>query len=145
MEMGKAKAGTVLVIDDDPFACQLLSQFLSLRGFSVRTAGSGPEAFQKIREEEPQVIILDMYMPGMSGEEVFRSLRKRGYRGEVIVLTAGQDQNLLQEMLRQGAMDVMRKPVHLSQLALAIETGVAFHGDPSAAHRRRTGRGRWVR
>ncbi len=60
-----------------------------------------------VKQEQPQSIILDLYMPDMNGLEVLRQLRSQEYRGGVIVLTASQVEKLLQEMLELGSVDVM--------------------------------------
>ena len=93
----------VLVVDDELITRSLVSDFLSLRGFRVRTAQDGPEALALVEQERPDMIVLDMYMPGMNGVEVLRELRtKKNYTGGVVALTASQDEKLLQETLELG-------------------------------------------
>lgn len=118
-----AAMDSILVVDDEPPICELLQRFLSLRGYRVRAANDGPQALASVEQEVPQLIVLDMNMPGMNGVEVLRKLRERKYAGGVILLTTGQDDNLLQEALDLGSVDVMGKPVDLERLALAIQVG----------------------
>ncbi|WP_447974849.1 response regulator [Nitrospira sp. Kam-Ns4a] len=131
---------SVLVVDDEPMIGSLLAQFLSLRGYRVRTATDGQAALALVGQEAPRITILDMYMPGMNGVEVLRALRATGYAGGVIVLTASQDEKLLQEMLDLGSVDVMGKPVDLERLAVAIEVALVLSlgpddGPPAGARR----------
>jgi len=118
-----AAADSILVVDDDLQICELLQRFLSLRGYRVRAAQDGPQALAAVEQEVPQLLVLDMNMPGMNGVEVLRKLRAKQYAGGVILLTTAQDDKLLQEALDLGSVDVMGKPVDLERLALAIQVG----------------------
>jgi len=113
----------ILVVDDEPQIRDLLKRFLSLRGYKVQVAYAGQQALTMVEQETPQLIVLDMNMPGMNGVEVLRQLRERKFTGGVILLTASQDDKLLQEALDLGSVDVMGKPVDLERLALAIQVG----------------------
>jgi CheY-like chemotaxis protein len=118
-----AALDSILVVDDEAPVCELLHRFLSLRGYRVRAVNDGPQALAAVEQEVPQLIVLDMNMPGMNGVEVLRKLRERKYAGGVILLTTGQDDKLLEEALDLGSVDVMGKPVDLERLALAIQVG----------------------
>ena len=118
---------SILVVDDEPSVRDLLSEFLTQRGYQVRTAENGLEALTLAREEHPQMVILDLYMPGMNGVEVLRALQSQHYTGGVVALTASQDEKLLQEMLELGAVDVIGKPVDLERLALVIKVSSILH------------------
>ncbi len=113
----------ILVVDDEPQIRDLLKRFLSLRGYKVRVASDGQQALTMVEQEAPQLIVLDVYMPGINGVEVLRQLRRRKFTGGVILLTGSQDDKLLQEALDLGSVDVMGKPVDLERLALAIQVG----------------------
>lgn len=116
----------VLVVDDEEMVCSLLQQYLTLKGYRVRVAKNGQEALTLVAEEPPQMIILDMYMPGMNGVEVLKELRARQYQGGVVALTASQDERLLQQTLDLGSVDVMAKPVDLERLDLVLQVGIAM-------------------
>lgn len=118
-----AAMDSILVVDDEPPICELLQRFLSLRGYRVRVANDGPQALAAVDQEAPQLLVLDMNMPGMNGVEVLRKLREKKYAGGVILLTTGQDDKLLEEALDLGSVDVMGKPVDLERMALAIQVG----------------------
>jgi DNA-binding response OmpR family regulator len=121
------EADSILVVDDEAMVRGLLSEYLSLRGYRVRTAQNGPEALASVGQYRPRLVILDLYMPGMNGVEVLRELRNKGrYDGAVIVLSASQDEKLLQETLALGSVDIMSKPVDLERLLLAIQVGLVL-------------------
>lgn len=111
---------SILILDDEAMVSSLLAQFLGRRGYRVRTAANGREALALVEQEIPQMIVLDMYMPGMNGLEVLRALRDRQYPNGVIALTASQDVPLLKEALDLGAFDVLSKPVDLRQVELMV-------------------------
>ena len=120
---------TIMVVDDEPMVRNLLSQFLTLRGYRVRAAKDGPDALALLKQEHPQLIILDVYMPSMNGVEVLRQLRGNDYKGSVIALSASQDEQLLQEMLELGSVDIMRKPVDLERLAVMVEVSLVMKNE----------------
>jgi len=72
---------TILVVDDEPLVRDLLVQFLSLRGYRALGVKDGPEALSMVEQAPPDLILLDLFMPGMDGVEVLRQLRQREYTG----------------------------------------------------------------
>ena len=68
----------------------------------------------------PDLILLDLHMPGMTGIDVLKELKSHHYAGGVIALSGSQDRALLQEMFRLGAVDVIGKPVDLQRLGLVV-------------------------
>ncbi|HEX9285353.1 MAG TPA: response regulator, partial [Nitrospirales bacterium] len=124
-EKGKPGAKSVLVVDDESQTCDLISQYLTTRGYRVRTAPDGPTALSLVEQERPHFIILDMALPGMNGLELLRQLRAKQwqYKGGVLALTGKQDESVLQGMMELGAVDVMGKPVDLGRLELAVQLG----------------------
>lgn len=115
---------TILIVDDEPQVRDMISQFLTRRGYRVRVAPDGPTALALVAQECPHLIMTDMYMPGMTGLDLVRELRAKQYTGGILMLTAGHDEKALQEVLDLGATDVISKPVDLERLILAI--GVAL-------------------
>jgi CheY-like chemotaxis protein len=114
------KKGQILVVDDEPTLCSMLAKRLSMQGFDVRTANTGAQALASIEKSRPRLMLLDMYMPEMSGIEVIRTLRGRGDMLPIVVVTASRDQALLDECLKLGSFDVISKPVDLDYLDMAI-------------------------
>ena len=119
-----AEEGAILVVDDEPQIRDVLAQSLTRLGYRVRAASNGPEALASVEQEKPALIILDMYMPGMNGNEVLKQLRKMMYKNAVILLTASQDQQVLKEAWELGVLDVMGKPLDLERLALIVRLGL---------------------
>jgi DNA-binding response OmpR family regulator len=115
-----AEAATVLVVDDEPEIGELVGEFLERRGYRVKTATNGEDALALVKKEPPDLMLLDIYMPGMNGVDVLRRLKAQQSTVGVIMLTASQEETLLQEALDLGAFDVLSKPVNLDQLELAV-------------------------
>jgi CheY-like chemotaxis protein len=111
---------TILIVDDEPEIRELVGEFLGRRGYRIATASNGEEALALVAKEPPDLILLDIYMPGINGIEVLRRLARSHPSVGVIMLTASQEEPLLQEALDLGALDVLSKPVDLKQLELAV-------------------------
>src|SRR5229473_3468576 len=115
------EAGSILVVDDEPQIRDLLRKFLSARGYQVRVAADGQQALALVDQKSPDIIVLDVNMPGMNGIEVLKRLRAKNYAGGVMFLTSSQDEMLLQEGLELGSVDILGKPVDLERLELTIQ------------------------
>lgn len=112
---------SILVVDDETMVRELLSRFLALRGYQVQSAVNGPEAIAMIGESKPDVVVLDLLLPDMSGIEVLRLLRKKEYAGGVILLTGNHNEELLEEAWALGPQEVLGKPVDLERLLTAVQ------------------------
>ena len=121
---GTQNGRTILVADDERQICEMLAKFLTSRGFRVHTAQDGPSALALAELERPQLIVLDIHMPGMSGVEVLRRLRAKHYAGGVMMLTGSEDNALLKEALDLGSIDIIGKPADLERIGLAIEVSL---------------------
>ncbi|MDD9158116.1 response regulator [Aliivibrio sp. S4TY2] len=116
----------LLVADDEPVNLQVLSSFLKLEGYRVKTANDGPETLQVLKEEKPELLLLDVMMPGMSGYEVCQSLRQEYNHSQlpIIMLTA---LNQTQDRVRgfeSGANDYLSKPFNKQELAARIKAHI---------------------
>lgn len=111
----------VLVVDDDPLVCDLLVQFLSLRGYRAVGVKNGVDALKMVEDGPPDAILLDLIMPGMSGVEVLRSLREKEYQGTIIIMTGSHNEELLEEAWALGPQEVLVKPIDLERLLTAIQ------------------------
>jgi CheY-like chemotaxis protein len=112
---------TILVVDDEPLVRDLLVQFLSLRGYRALGVKDGPEALSMVEQAPPDLILLDLLMPGMDGVEVLRQLRQREYTGGVIIITGSHDEERLDEAWAVGPQEVIGKPIDLEQLLTSIQ------------------------
>jgi DNA-binding response OmpR family regulator len=106
----------VLVVDDEVFIRELVEEYLALHGYQVFTAAGGREAIEKFEAESPEVILLDIRMPGMSGIEALRKIKDTGRNVFVVMLSAFGDFETVQEALRAGANCYMEKPFALERL-----------------------------
>ena len=93
---------TVLVVDDEQLVRDLLVQFLSLRGYRALGVKEGPEAISMVEQTSPDLILLDLMLPGMNGVEVLRRLRDKHFNGAIIIVTGSYDEELLQDAWSRG-------------------------------------------
>lgn len=116
----RARPGAVLVVDDDPAIRRSLERGLRLSGFRVRTAEDGRTALDAIRETRPDVLVLDVSMPGMSGIEVCARLRDDGQDLPVLMLSALDETADRIAGLQAGGDDYLVKPFALQELVLRL-------------------------
>ena len=100
----------VLAVDDNPVFLNLLEDILKRKGYeNVRTSTSGKEALNLIKEDPPNLVLLDMKMPEMDGIETLKEIRKINPDLKVIMLTAVDSANLEREAREIGVSDFLRK------------------------------------
>jgi CheY-like chemotaxis protein len=112
---------TILVVDDEPLIRDLLVQFLSLRGYRAIGVKDGSDALAMVEQAPPDLILLDLFLPGMDGAEALRQLRQRDYAGGVILITGSHDEDTLDEAWALGPQEVIGKPIDLEQLLTSIQ------------------------
>jgi two-component system phosphate regulon response regulator PhoB len=112
----------VLVVDDEPDITALVAYHLAKAGYRVSTAASGTEALRAAREERPDLVILDLMLPGRSGFDVLAELRAQAETKEmgVILLTARKDEPDRIKGLSLGADDYLAKPFSPQELVLRV-------------------------
>lgn len=117
-------ADKILIVDDSEESLKLLSGILIAEGFDVRPADSGELALAAVSVSPPDLILLDMRMPGMNGLEVFRRLKSRPESRDipVIFLSASHDFEDRLESLESGAVDFLNKPFHREELLARLKT-----------------------
>ena len=113
----------VLVVDDDPQIRRILERMLVGSSYEVRTAGDGVAALSQVKEDPPDLVILDIMMPGMSGIEVCRQIRETnpGLPIQVLMLSAKDSQADRRRALEYGANDYVTKPFHIASLVRKIQ------------------------
>lgn len=113
----------ILIIDDERDFVETLSFSLESQGFAVSHAPDGPSGIEKLKGEKPDLIILDLMMPGMDGYEVAKKLRadNSASRIPIIVLTAAVTPNLNQKVCQIQAVDCVTKPCDLEDLTGRIK------------------------
>ncbi|TMD39467.1 MAG: response regulator transcription factor [Chloroflexi bacterium] len=112
---------TVLVVDDEPQIVQLVRDYLEHGGFKVLTAADGSAALRTASTQRPDLIILDLGLPGMDGLDVTRSLRRNG-EVPIIMLTARTDESDKLVGLELGADDYMTKPFSPKELVARVRS-----------------------
>jgi two-component system alkaline phosphatase synthesis response regulator PhoP len=124
---------TVLVADDQPHIVRLIQVNLEKVGYRVVTASDGLEALRKVREEIPDLVILDVIMPHKDGFEVLREIKRDPGLAEVpvIMLTVKTQNADIVEGLREGAEMYLPKPFHPKELVSLIRR--ALEGGPEDA------------
>lgn len=111
----------ILVVDDTPDNCLLIQAILQDEGYQVELADSGKEALRIIEQSPPDLVLLDVMMPGMDGYEVTRRIRANASLPFMpILLTTAYDQPSVAQGLDTGADDFIRKPVHFDELLARV-------------------------
>jgi two-component system OmpR family response regulator len=113
-------AAKVLVVDDEPNIRELLSEALELNGFAVRTACDGRQALAEVALDRPDIIVLDVMMPGLDGFTVARKLREAGDNPMMLFLTARDTVSDRIAGLTAGGDDYVTKPFSLEEVVLRL-------------------------
>ena len=119
-----ADQGFLLIVDDDEMHRDMLSRRLERKGYRVSVAEGGLQALQLVEKSDLDLVLLDIQMPGMSGMEVLKSLRKTNSPNElpVIMVTARSQSEDIVEALQEGANDYITKPIDLLVALARIQT-----------------------
>ena len=115
--MRKAK---IMVVDDEHLIRWSLEQNLRKQGYEVLTAGNGEDALKLVREEQPELVLLDIHMPGISGLEVLEKTKEFDDEIIVIMVTAHGGLETAVNAMRMGAYDYINKPFNLDEMAIVI-------------------------
>lgn len=112
----------VLIIEDDPMVEMINSQFVTKNeGFSIAgTCRNGQEALDYLKNNEVDLILLDVYMPVMDGRETLRRLREMNVCAEVIMVTAANDSTTIEETFQYGVLDYLIKPFTFERFSLSL-------------------------
>ena len=126
----------ILVVDDEPDITALVAYHLAKAGYRVSTAADGHDALRSAREERPDVVVLDLMLPGMSGYEVLQELRRSEETAHVgvILLTARREEVDRVRGLRLGADDYLVKPFSPDELALRVTALLRRLAAPAVSH-----------
>jgi DNA-binding NtrC family response regulator len=111
----------VLVIDDDPGVRDYMEALVSRQGYDVTAVADGEQALLSLESTQPDLVTLDVVLPGMDGLETLSELKKRLPHVPVVMLSGhGQARNIV-EAMRLGASDFLRKPFEVEELELAFQ------------------------
>ena len=115
---------SILLVDDDVAFRQVMTGELKRLNFEVAAAGSGEEGLKRIAEQEPDIVLLDLQMPGISGLETLKAIRESNPGVEVIMLTGHGSIDTAIESIRAGAFDYVVKPCPLDELEVRIQRAI---------------------
>jgi DNA-binding response OmpR family regulator len=118
------KTLNLLLVDDEAEFVRTLAERLQLRGFEIRTAGDGEEAMSRIGDHRPDMVVLDVMMPGIGGLEVLRQIKLEHPQLPVILLTGRGSTADGMEGMRLGAFDYLMKPIDIDELIQKIHEGI---------------------
>ena len=112
----------ILVVDDDPYVSKIVSRLLPAGQYEIQAVGSGEEAKKAFDDFAPDLLLLDIMMPGMSGIELCKFVREHLQYREImiIMLTAKDSQHDRLQAFQYGADDYITKPFHIDSLARKI-------------------------
>lgn len=114
------RQGVILIVDDDAAQRRLLGDFVGSLGFRVTDAESAEKALDSIRRSTPDMVLLDIRLPGMSGIEALAEIRKLSGHLPVVLITAHGDLRQAVDAMKNGADDYLLKPLDLDELEAAI-------------------------
>lgn len=119
-----AESGRILVVDDEGPVREVLCEYFAERGYAVSSAADGQEALAAFAHERPNVVLLDVRMPGLDGVQVLRRFREADPDVAVIMVTANDDETVARETLSIGAFDYVAKPFDFEHLNRMVATAV---------------------
>jgi two-component system response regulator (stage 0 sporulation protein F) len=118
------RPGRLLIVDDEVAVVDVLREYFMAQGYAVETASNGADAVAAVQRRSPDLVLLDLRMPGMDGLETLKRLRALNDRLSVIMVTANEDAELARELLRLGAFDYVAKPFDFAYLDSVVAAGV---------------------
>ena len=117
---------SILIVDDEPSILQSLSGILSDEGFEVITASNGYEALKIIDTESPDLVLLDIWMPGIDGIETLKEIKKNNHYIQVIIITGHGTIETAVKATKFGAFDLIEKPLSIDKVIVAINNALNF-------------------
>ena len=114
----------ILVIDDEPILRDSLEVALKTSGYDVLTARTGEEGLEQFRKENPDLILLDHWLPGINGDEVLRRIKEEDPDIPILVMTAQGSIEMAVSLMKMGAFDFLVKPFELDQVEDLIKKGL---------------------
>ncbi len=111
----------LLIVDDEAEICEFLKSFFEDRDFKVATAHNGAAALEQVARFEPEVVLLDIQMPGMDGLQTLKKIKDNHPKVKVIMVTAVETQEKIEEAMRLGADNYITKPLSLEYLEKDVQ------------------------
>jgi two-component system nitrogen regulation response regulator NtrX len=117
---------SLLIVDDEPSILQSLGGLLSDEGFEVTTAANGYEALKTIEVDPPDLVLLDIWMPGIDGIETLKEIKKENPNIQVIIITGHGTIETAVKATKLGAFDLIEKPLSIDKVIVAINNALNF-------------------
>ena len=117
-------AKKLLVVDDEAEICEFLKLFFEEREFHVEVALSGSEALEVLEKEPPHIVLLDIHMPGLDGMSTLKRIKEKYPKIKVIMVTALETRDKIEEAMRLGADNYITKPLSLEYLEMDVKDKV---------------------
>lgn len=114
------RSNHILVVDDEEDVRDLLRRFLTRRGYEVDTAADGEAALEAVAEDKPDIVLLDIKLPALSGLAVLERLREEASEVAVITMSGVADEDTARRSLELGAADFVTKPFNLPYLETSL-------------------------
>jgi len=115
----------ILIIDDERPIRETLEMFLREKGYEVLTSEDGEDGLKAVQSERPEIVILDIRLPGMDGLEVLRRIKEKQEDIHVIMMTAYHDMETTDQAMKLGAYEYIHKPLDVDEFEMAIEKVVS--------------------
>lgn len=112
---------SILVVEDDNTIRELVEMILLHAGFEVATAREGREALELLRRSRPDLVLLDIAMPGIDGLEVLKRVRQRGYTVPVLMMTANRSAQVVRDVMALGGNGYVLKPFGPEELVTRVK------------------------
>ncbi len=117
------KVYSLLIVDDERDAVDAMKMYLDLQGFDVRLAYSGSEGVNAAKEAKPDLVLLDLAMPGMDGWQALKLMKESAPDLRVVIVTGSvPDRNLEEQVKQEGAIGILIKPIKIGELASKIRS-----------------------
>lgn len=117
---------SILIVDDEPTIQQSLSGILSDEGFEISIASNGYEALQIIQNDSPDLVLLDIWMPGIDGIETLKEVKKQHPNTQVIIITGHGTIETAVKATKLGAFDLIEKPLSIDKIVVSINNALNF-------------------
>ncbi|HLI57190.1 MAG TPA: response regulator transcription factor, partial [Actinomycetota bacterium] len=114
-------AGTILVVDDEAALVEAVRARLMSEGYDVRVAADGPSALAQVQAERPDLVVLDLMLPGLGGTELLQRIRRRTQQVPILVLTAREATEEKVRNFEAGADDYLTKPFAFAELVIRVK------------------------
>lgn len=110
----------ILVVDDEKDVCDILSRFFSEKGYETVTADTGEAALAILEKDKIDAVLLDIRMPGLSGMETLRRIKKQWPDLAVVMVSGENDEDIAKQTIQEGAFDYVLKPIQFDYLERTV-------------------------